>query len=250
MAAFETATETSGKGLQAQERRGRAFMSAYATAVALATIGFALLAIFVNDEDVIRTFDGPVARAIQSLQWPPASWLLVHMSDLGVWPSDVLCVAIVAGALFALRQHLEAIVVVLSVIAAGELGTLMKDLVQRARPTAGWVHLAARLADYSFPSGHVIFATVLFGTTFWLVWITWRGSWVRNLVLIGVAALVFLMGPSRIYLGQHWPTDVIGAYCLAGLWVAFTVELILVLKARQGSSWNGRPFRRRWKPLL
>jgi membrane-associated phospholipid phosphatase len=235
---------------QEQERRGRAFMSVYLLLAAAATAAFALLAVFARDEDVIRYFDGPVAGVIQGVRWPLAAWLLTHMSDLGFLPYDVMCVVLIFVILFALRLRLEAVVIVLSTLVAGELGMLTKDLVQRARPSSSFVHLATHLADYSFPSGHVIFATVLFGTTFWVVWIAWRTSPVRNAVLAVLAALVLLMGPSRVYLGAHWPTDVIGAYCLSALWVAGTVELILALKPRLGASWNARQFRRRLKPLL
>ena len=72
----------------------------------------------------------------------------------------------------------------------------------------------------------------------------WSSSWIRNVVLVLLALPVVLMGPSRVYLGEHWPTDVLGAYCLAGLWVAGTAELILVLKPRLNPWWQGRAHRR------
>ena len=137
-----------------------------------------------------------------------------------------------------------------STLLAGGVGTLTKDIVQRARPTSSFVHLAGHLADFSFPSGHVIFATVLFGTTFGIVWIVWPSSLVRNAVLVLLAALVLLMGPSRIYMGEHWPTDVLGAYCLGGLWVAGTLEILLALRPRVKPWWQGREFRRHWQPLV
>lgn len=233
-----------------QARRGRLLTSIYAAVTLIATAGFVGLAIFVRQEDVITHFDAPVAQAIQSINAPVLSWILFHTSDLGWAPLDIACVVLIAGALAALRLRLEAVLVVVSTLVAGEVGTLTKDLVQRARPTASFVHLAGHLADFSFPSGHVIFATVLFGTTFGIVWIVWSGSFLRNAVLVLLAALVLLMGPSRIYLGEHWPTDVIGAYCLGGLWVGGTLELLLALRPRVGPWWQGREFRRRWKPLV
>lgn len=233
-----------------QQRRGRFFVTVYASVLLVATAGFVGLAIFVQQQDVITNFDAPVAQAIQSINLPVVTWALIHMSDLGWAPLDVICVLVVAGALVALRLRLEAAVIVASVLLAGEIGTLTKDVVQRARPTATFVHLAGHLADFSFPSGHVIFATVLFGSTFGVIWIVWPSSIVRNAVLVVLAALVLLMGPSRIYLGEHWPTDVLGAYCLAGLWVAGTIELLLVLRPRVRPWWQGREFRRRWRPLV
>jgi undecaprenyl-diphosphatase len=113
-----------------------------------------------------------------------------------------------------------------------------------------FVHVAAYLHDYSFPSGHVIFYTTLFGLTFWVVWIAWKNSLLRNAVLVALAMLITVVGFSRVYLGEHWPSDVIGAYCLASLWVVGTIELLLALKPRLGAWWSGRPHRRRWSTLL
>ena len=233
-----------------QARRGRVLAGVYATVVWSATAGFVFLAVFVQQQDVITKFDLPVALAIQSINEPVLSWILLHMSDLGWAPLDIACVVVIAGALAALRLRLEALLVVVSTLMAGGVGTLTKDIVQRARPTSSFVHLAGHLADFSFPSGHVIFATVLFGTTFGIVWIVWPSSLLRNAVLVLLAALVLLMGPSRIYMGEHWPTDVLGAYCLGGLWVAGTLEILLALRPRVKPWWQGREFRRRWKPLV
>jgi len=233
-----------------QARRGRVLAGVYATVVLSATAAFVFLAVFVQQQDVITKFDLPVALAIQSINEPVLSWILLHMSDLGWAPLDIACVVVIAGALAALRLRLEALLVVVSTLMAGGVGTLTKDIVQRARPTSSFVHLAGHLADFSFPSGHVIFATVLFGTTFGIVWIVWPSSLLRNAVLVLLAALVLLMGPSRIYMGEHWPTDVLGAYCLGGLWVAGTLEILLALRPRVKPWWQGREFRRRWKPLV
>ena len=233
-----------------QQRRGRLLATVYASVILVATAGFVGLAIFVRQEDVITKFDAPVAQAIQSVNAPILSWILLHMSDLGWAPLDIICVVGIASALAALKLRLEAVVVVISTLLAGEVGTLAKEVVQRARPTSNFVHLAGHLADFSFPSGHVIFATVLFGTTFGIVWIVWSSSLLRNAVLVLLAALVLLMGPSRIYMGEHWPTDVLGAYCLGGLWLAGTLEAMVALRPRVGPWWQGREFRRRWKPLV
>ena len=233
-----------------QQRRGRLLATVYASVILVATAGFVGLVIFVRQEDVITKFDAPVAQAIQSVNAPILSWILLHMSDLGWAPLDIICVVGIASALAALKLRLGAVVVVISTLLAGEVGTLAKEVVQRARPTSNFVHLAGHLADFSFPSGHVIFATVLFGTTFGIVWIVWSSSLLRNAVLVLLAALVLLMGPSRIYMGEHWPTDVLGAYCLGGLWLAGTLEALVAPRPRVGPWWQGREFRRRWRPRV
>ena len=86
---------------------------------------------------------------------------------------------------------------------------------------------------YSFPSGHVTRATMLFG---WLALAAWvrRRRWV---LLAGCTVLVWVEGFSRVYLGDHWPTDVAGGILLGGAGLALALALAprAVLMQREGS---------------
>ncbi len=79
--------------------------------------------------------------------------------------------------------------------------------------------------SYSFPSGHVMEYVMLFGLLMWLAYRCMRPGALRTLTLVGMGLLIGLVGVSRIYLGAHWLTDVVGAYlagaaCLAwAMWV-------------------------------
>ncbi len=232
-----------------QIRRGRVFVRIYATLIALATVAFVALLFLVRDKDILYGIDVPVTRAIQGVHWPLYAWVLTHTSDLGFYPLNVVAYAAVIGALYALELRIEAALGLVSSVLAGLIGGLIKMAIRRVRPSGSLVHVTAVLHDYSFPSGHVIQYVTLFGFTFFATWVAWRSSIPRNLVLAVLTLLVLLVGPSRVYLGEHWPSDVFGAYCLAGLWLAGTIELLLALKPRLGPRWNGRPYRRRFAPL-
>jgi undecaprenyl-diphosphatase len=229
-----------------EERRGRLFAGICTTLAVLATAAFVALLFLVRGEDILRWIDVPVTRAIQSVHVPAYAWVLTHTSDLGFYPLNVVSYVAVGAALFALRLRVEAVLGLASSLLAGVAGGLIKSAVERMRPSGPLIRVAARLHDYSFPSGHVIQYTTLFGFSFFVVWIAWRNSLPRNVVLAILFLLVALVGPSRVYLGEHWPTDVCGAYCLAGLWLAGTIEVLLVLKTRLSPWWQGRPHRRRW----
>ena len=213
-------------------RRGRAFVRIYAALVILVTVALLALALLVHDTNLLARVDVPVTQAIQGVHLPVYGWVLTHASDLGFFPLNVAAYAVVVAAFIALRLRLEAVLAVGPSALAGLVGGAIKQAVGRMRPSGPFVHVAGHLSGYSFPSGHVIQYTTLFGFAFYVVFVAWRGGPARALVLVALALLVALVGPSRVYLGEHWPSDVLGAYLFASLWLAGTIEAHLFLKPR------------------
>src|SRR5256885_1023932 len=117
-----------------QHRRGRIFTAVYGTVMLIATAGFLGLAIFVRRQDVITYFDAPVAVAIQSLNAPILSWVLLHVSNLGWAPLDTLCVVLIAAAMVALRLGLGAVPGPGSTLSAGAAGARIPQTVAEGAP--------------------------------------------------------------------------------------------------------------------
>ena len=88
----------------------------------------------------------------------------------------------------------------------------LKDLVDRARPSPDLVELRAGFSSPSFPSGHVMSPTLLYG---FVLYLCWRLPLPRGVALAGAlwsAAVLSLTGPVNVFLGVHWPSDVLGGY--------------------------------------
>jgi undecaprenyl-diphosphatase len=105
------------------------------------------------------------------------------------------------------------------------LGSLIKLAVHRPRPAPDLVHVIQQLQDASFPSGHVLFYTVFFGFLIFLAYTLLKPSWLRTGLCGVLGALVALVGLSRIYVGDHWASDVAGAYLLGSLWLVLTIAV-------------------------
>ncbi|HEX8597513.1 MAG TPA: phosphatase PAP2 family protein [Chloroflexia bacterium] len=116
---------------------------------------------------------------------------------------------------------------------SGDLMTIaIKTRVLRPRPTKDLVRVLGELDEASFPSGHVVHYVTFYGFLFYLVFIHLKQRWFRTALLTLLAGIILLVGPSRIYMGHHWPSDVGGAYLVGTLWLGIIIIAYLETKAR------------------
>lgn len=110
--------------------------------------------------------------------------------------------------------------ILLSTVFGGMLlNFLLKDIFLRARPRFDPPVLM--LTTYSFPSGHTMTATVFYGALSWFV-LSRSDNWISRLFGVALPAIMIpLVGFSRIYLGAHYPSDVLGAIAEGLAWLAF-----------------------------
>ncbi|HEX8337055.1 MAG TPA: phosphatase PAP2 family protein [Pyrinomonadaceae bacterium] len=202
------------------------------TAFLVGLAAFAVLAVLAK-ANAYFAWDERVADRIQSFS-PPGMEAFMRAVSL---PGDGVTSWLVVGAallFFFLRgRRSEAFGVLLSAAGGSSISRLVKYVVGRPRPTMEHVRVSGEWAHESFPSGHVTFYVCFFGFLFFTAFaLLPKGSTVRR-VACGLAALpVLLVGLSRVYLGAHWPSDVLGAYLLSGMWLALSLDLYRRWKRR------------------
>ena len=191
--------------------------------VLLATVGFVGLAVAAHFVPYFP-IDLTITRAVQSSHGPALDALMRGLSWMGWNPQASLLVALVLAALLLAGLRWETVAAAFAAFGT-VVGSVVKLLVYRPRPSADVVHVFSSLSTYSFPSGHVLLATCFYGFIAFLMYALLKHAWYRILGLTLVALIVVLMGPSRIYLGQHWFSDVMGAYVLGSLWLLLSIRL-------------------------
>ena len=164
-------------------------------------------------------YDGPLLLAIHRYSTPTLDRLMLAITQVG-HPDTLVAIAPLAALLLRRRWPL-ALLVLLTCLGSYGLGVGLKLLFAKARPSL-WPLITSE-PTYSFPSGHTLGSTVLYGLVTHLL-IRRYPNWQ---VAIGGAAAVLLaaIGFSRLYLGVHWPTDVAGGYAIGGLWLAGCIAL-------------------------
>jgi len=208
-------------------KRAYVLIGIYAIQLAL----FALLAWFVHVYPV-NSVDVAITREFQENHTPWLRDTMFAVSWLGFQAILFLILIVVTAALFWLvRLRLEATIIIALSAVSTLLNGLVKVLVERPRPTAKLVDILYAVGGQSFPSGHVMAYMAYFGLLFSLgIILLRRDRWWHYTILIIPALFVVLVGPSRIYLGDHWASDVLGAYLIGGLLLGIALWIYLKLK--------------------
>jgi undecaprenyl-diphosphatase len=181
--------------------------------LAFICIGFILLTAFISyfPESVI---DREFSEDVQEYQQPLFDGLMKLVSYPGYMPYAPIMVIGSAGILYIKKFRREGLFLLLTML-SGLVSTIVKYLVDRPRPSADLVKIALQTHQQSFPSGHVMFYVIFFGFMALLMYsLKSINKTLRITAGILCMVMIFSIPVSRIYLGAHWFTDVLGGFLL------------------------------------
>jgi membrane-associated phospholipid phosphatase len=191
----------------------------FRVALVLTVVAFAVLTLLVEATPSFP-IDLQITRALQSIRSPLFATTMRLVSWPGFPPQSFILSALIIVLMYILGLHWETVATTVAALLPALVNVLVKQMVGRPRPSVDLVNVFRILNDYSFPSGHVMFYVGFFGFLWFLVYTIFRHSVWRTLLLIFLGILIALIGVSRVYLGQHWASDVLGAYLLGSVTLA------------------------------
>jgi membrane-associated phospholipid phosphatase len=200
-----------------------------AIVIIIISIGFLALSAFIAHFPT-TLLDEHFSEKIQSFQNPTLNTVMEMISWFGYFPGSIVMVALAALVFLIGKYKREALFMLLTGL-AGLVSTIFKVMVNRPRPSEPLVHVFKKASQQSFPSGHVLFYVVYFGM---LTLLMIQLKEIPKIIRISVSAislfLIFTIPFSRIYLGAHWFTDVVGG-ALLGLVCLYTLSYFYERKA-------------------
>jgi undecaprenyl-diphosphatase len=169
------------------------------------------------------SWEAEVMRDFQASTPAPMRHLAEFMTALGRSPYYELIALTGALALIAVARRPWLALLLFGATVLRGTSPIMKDIVGRDRPSPEYVTVADILPSQSFPSGHVLGATLVFGALIYAVEVSVPHRGLRRACQALLASMILLMGYARVELGEHWPVDVLGGWIIGGLMLAALV---------------------------
>jgi len=195
----------------AREAPSALFWASFLWSIVGAT--FVVFAVFARFYDYFPS-DIYIAHHIQSIDVPAFGGYVNFVNFIGNDVFYIVLTLLVAGAIVLLRAPIEAVLVLLT-IGPRLLNSAAKEAVARPRPSADLVEVAQHDGGYGFPSGHTVGTAALFGVLFLVLPAVVPSRPLRWLLQLGCLLLIVSAGPARVFVGVHWPSDALGSYLLA-----------------------------------
>ncbi|WP_421378895.1 phosphatase PAP2 family protein [Bacillus salacetis] len=208
------------------------FIAGLALIVAL-TAGFIRIVEELNESE-IKNFDSAVYSGVSSFTTEGMTEFMKGITFLGgvKWLTILTAVAVILFLVF--KKYSLGLYVLFTVALGGGFNWLLKEYFKRQRPA---IEALVEQDGYSFPSGHSMGSFIFYGALAFAVFRLYDHTWSKVLGAALLIFLVFLIGLSRVYLGVHYPSDILGGFTAGGVWLAFSILVYTFIK-------GARPWRK------
>jgi undecaprenyl-diphosphatase len=176
----------------------------------------------------VTRFDEAALQWFETRRTPLLDRAMLELTTLGNMAVVGMVVLVAAVFLYVTRHRYSALLLMVAAFGGMALNSVLKLYFHRPRPAVvGW---ATEVHSPSFPSGHALTALAAYGAVAYLVGRLEPSSRLRWLSAAVAALLIAGIGVSRLYLGVHYPSDVLAGFAVGAVWVAYVVAGIALLR--------------------
>ncbi|CAN5608815.1 hypothetical protein BH23GEM10_BH23GEM10_07660 [soil metagenome] len=188
---------------------------------------FAVFASFV-ERGVTQSFDERVLQWIETRRTPQLDEVMLEITSLGNGAVVILLIA-VASIFLWLTHHRWSVYILLVGVFGGQIvNSTLKALFARERPSI--VDAVDRVSSQSFPSGHAMAAMIVYGSIAYLVGRLEPTPRLRRATWAVAGLIILAIGISRMYLGVHYPSDIVAGFIGGLAWIAFVAASVTAVQ--------------------
>ena len=185
----------------------------YTLVIGLMIGGFTMISILIKGNH-IEHFDHAIITFVQSFENPTLTNIMLFFTEVGSGSSiHIFAFIIFIVFYFFLKYRVELLLFIIVLLGSHYLFRALKHMFQRSRPD---LHRLVEIGGYSFPSGHATNAICIYGILTFVLWRHIPSLAGRYLLLFISTFMILAIGISRVYLGVHYPSDVLAGYFAGG----------------------------------
>lgn len=176
-----------------------------------------------RESHIFARTDSLIAQYFLSMRSDFLTMIMKSVTFLGDAKFVIATLAVILFFLTLVKKYVYSTALVLATVGVFITSLLFKDIFSRPRPQG---HQLVIENGFSFPSGHAIIAIALYGMLAYFLIKYFKNKYAKIAAGIIGFTVIAAIGVSRVYLGVHWPSDVIGSYIFGGFWLAILIYLL------------------------
>lgn len=193
-------------------------------------LGFVWTSMLISDREIIG-FERRIIAVVQGMESPVLTKVMKIFTFIGSTKFVIILSMFLIFFLYKVLKHrLELVLFITAIAGTAILNQLLKQWFHRIRPD---FHRLIEIGGYSFPSGHAMSAFTLYVMISFLLWRHISSRRWRSILIFFSVLMILAIGISRIYLGVHYPSDIIGGYLASGVWVSMAVFFFQYYKEKR-----------------
>lgn len=215
------------KRLTPDEKFGLDFTIGSLTTLIFIYFFFGIVQDYIGQDPLIQS-DLRLINVVQIFRTPLFSSIMIFFTYLGKWETVFLGTFFICLILFLRRRWYQLWTFIISVGIGEILVWIIKNLVERPRPPL--INALLPEKSFSFPSGHSFVALSFYGLLSYYLFRLSKNKFQKFLSILFGAIIILSIGLSRIYLGVHWPSDVLASYAVGAAWLTTLITMIEIKK--------------------
>lgn len=175
-------------------------------------------------ESEIKTFDSTIINFLKTIETDRLDSIMILITELGsVWVITTMCIAVILLLWMKAKDTWGIITFIVANAGGAFLTKILKEHYDRGRPS---INPEIDAVGFSFPSGHSMGSLIFYGFVIYLLLRSRRSIRIKTLLTLLAGIAVFLIGLSRVYLGAHFPSDVLAGYLAGVVWVMLCILVL------------------------